>query len=108
MLKFLELKFIDPKRTKKEVYKQLDFSHSTIKQYRDDINLGSPYSRNKYRKKNNKSSTLVTQTHTPNGKIKNTKNIKRNVLKVGSVLIKNHQEENFEFITIARKMVDNV
>ena len=62
--------------------------------------MDSPYKRNKYRKKNNKSK------ETPENN-KNTKNNKKIDLKGGFVL-ENNQEDNTNFITLDRKMVDNV
>ena len=48
--------------------------------YRDDIQMDSPYNRNKYRKKNNKSNSSITHTtsETPK-KIKILKIIKRTI-----------------------------
>ena len=42
MWKFMEIKTNEPKLTQKEFSKQLGFSDSTIKRYRDDINTDSP------------------------------------------------------------------
>ena len=88
MLNFMEIKAKDPKLTQKQISRQLGFSDSTIKRYRHDINMDSPYNRNKYRKKNKKSNTSITrsQTYTTN---ENTKNNKKNDLKVGSFLENN-------------------
>ena len=63
MLKFMEIKSNEPKLTQKQISNQLVFSDSTIKRYRDDINMDSPYNGNKYRKKNNKPITQP-QSHT--------------------------------------------
>ena len=110
MLKFLEIKSNEPRLTQKQIFNQLGFSNSTIKRFRDDIRIDSPYKRSKYRKKNNKSNSTITQTqtHTKNGRIKNNKNIKKNDLKGGSVIENDNQEDNTKFFTSARKMVDNV
>ena len=51
MLKFLEIKSNETKLTPKQTCNQLGFSDSTIKRYRDDSQMDSPYNRNKYRKK---------------------------------------------------------
>ena len=51
MCKFMEIRSNDPKLTQKQICNQLGFSDSTIKRYRDDIHMDSPYDRNKYRKK---------------------------------------------------------
>ena len=74
--------------------------------------MDSPYKRNDYRKKNKKSNTTITQSqsHTTNEtpkNIKNTKSNKKNDLEGGSVT-ENNQEDNTEFFTLARKMVNNV
>ena len=112
LLNFMEIKSNEPKLTQKQVCKQLCYSDSTIKRYRDDISVDSPYKRNKDRKKNRKINSTVTQSQTQptneNTKNKkNTKSNKKNDLEVGSVL-ENNQGDNTKFITIARKMVDNV
>ena len=74
--------------TQNQICKQLGTSDSTIKRYRDDIQMDSPYNRSKYKKKNEKPDSTVTQsqTHSSNETPKNngsTKNNKKNVLKVG-------------------------
>ena len=46
MLKVVEIKSIEPKLTQKHFSKQLGYSHTTIKRYRDYINMDSPYNRN--------------------------------------------------------------
>ena len=50
MLKFMELKSKEPKLTQEEISKHLGFSDSTIKRYRDDIKMDSPYNIKKYKK----------------------------------------------------------
>ena len=112
MLKFMEIKSNGPKLTQRQICNQLSYSDSTIKRYRDGFSMDSPYKRNKYRKENNQPNSTVTQSqiHTTNEtakNIKNTKNKKKKVLKGGSVLESN-QEDNTKFIAIARKMVVNV
>ena len=100
----------EPKITQKEISKQLGFSDRTIKRYRVDINMDCPYNRKKYGKKSNKSSSTITQTqtHTTIEKTKKDKNNKKNDLKVGSVLKNDHQDQKTKFVTIIRKMVNNV
>ena len=69
--------------------------------------MDSPSNRNKYRKKTSKTQS---QSHTTNENTKNNKNTKsnkKNDLKGDSVL-ENNQDQNAKFISIARKMVDNV
>ena len=51
MLKFMEIKYNEPKLTQKKIPKQLGFSDSTIKRYRDDIDMDSPYDRKKFKRK---------------------------------------------------------
>ena len=112
MLKFVEKKSNEPRLTQKQICNQLGCSDSTIKRYRDDISMKSPYKRNKYRKKNNKPNTTITKSlsHTTNETPKNnehTKSNEKNDLKCDSV-IENIQEDNTKLYTLARKMVDNV
>ena len=57
MLKFTEIEYSEPKLTEKQICELLDYSESTIKRYRDDIQLDSPFIRIKHRKKNIKSKT---------------------------------------------------
>ena len=86
MLKLKEIKSNEPRLTQKQVCNKLRYSNSAIKRYRDDLQIDSSYSRNKYRKKN-KSNTSITQTqsNTKNKKTKGNKNNKKNDLKGGSV-----------------------
>ena len=109
MLRVLELKSKEPRLTQKQICNQLGYSDSPIKRYRDDIQMDSSFSRNIYRKKCNKSNNSKTQTqpNTKNEKIKSNKNNKKNDLKCGSILESN-PDENTKYITVARKMVDNV
>ena len=51
MLKIMEIKANEPRLTQKQICNQSGYSGSTIKQYRNDISMDSPYKRNKYRKK---------------------------------------------------------
>ena len=135
MLNFMEIRSINPRMTQNQICKQLVTSDSTIKRYRDDIQMDSPYKRSKYKKKNTKSNTSISQSqsHTTNETPKNNKNIKNNKKnitlkrdnpnevhmsgrelieqvfqngKAGSIL-ESKQEDNTKFITLARKMVDN-
>ena len=54
---FMEEKFNNPRLTQKQICKQLGFSDSTIKRYRDDIKMDSPHRRNNHKKKKPKRST---------------------------------------------------
>ena len=58
---FMEMKYNNPKLTQKEICRKLGFSDSTIKRYRDDINMDSPYRRNnnKNKKPKHKPSTAT-------------------------------------------------
>ena len=59
---FMEEKNNNPKLTQKQICKKLGFSDSTIKRYRDDIQMDSPYRRiNLKKKNNNKSNTSIPQ-----------------------------------------------
>ena len=104
----MEVKSNEPKLTQKLFFKQLGYSDTFIKRYRDDIQRGSPYNRDKYRKKNMKSNTPETRTQsiTKNEKVRKVKNNKKNDLKGGSVS-ENNQENITKFITLANKMIDN-
>jgi len=55
MLKFMEIKSNEPKLTKKQMSKQLGYSDSTIKRYRDDIQIDRRY------KERNKGGKLKNQ-----------------------------------------------
>ena len=70
MLKFLEIKTNVPKSTQEELCYQLGFSDSSIKRYRDDINMDSPYNKKNFKWENTLSNTTITatQTHTPRDK----------------------------------------
>ena len=48
---FMEEKFNNPRLTQKQFCKQLRFSDSTIKRYRADIKMDSPYRRDNHKKK---------------------------------------------------------
>ena len=51
MLDFMEIRSNNPRMTQKQICNQLGTSDSTIKRYRNDINLDSPYRSNIYKKK---------------------------------------------------------
>ena len=50
MVKFMEIKLNDSELTQNEISKQLGYSDSNIKRYRDDINMDSPYIGYNYKK----------------------------------------------------------
>ena len=131
MSEFMEKKSSEPKSTQKQFCSQLRVSGRTIERYRDDIKMDSPYSRKNYRKKNNKSNSTITQTQTHKTNentrsSKKTKSNKKNVLKRGDPIdihmsgkdlieqafsnssVENNQDQNTKFITIYKRMVDNV
>ena len=60
MLDFMEIRSNNPRMTQKQICNQLGFSDSTIKRYRNDINMDSPYNRNNYKKKKPKKSPDIT------------------------------------------------
>ena len=98
---FMNIKYQNPKMTQSEISSQLNMSSSTIKRYRNDINMLSPYriNPNNTKKRSKKAkiddnSDLKRPQSTSND-LKITSNDKKtrskNVLKAGSV-----QEENIE------------
>ena len=54
MLDFMEIRSNNRRMTQKQICDQLGFSDSTLKRYRNDINMNSPYNRNNYKKKKTK------------------------------------------------------
>ena len=125
---FMEEKYNNPKLTQKQICKQLGFSDSTIKRYRDDIKMDSPYKRSSHKKKKPKQSPSFTTTK--NTKSVTNKRSKNNVIKGGNIsdshtlsgrelidhtfqndkansFLENKQEDNKKYISIARRMVDN-
>ena len=98
---FMNIKYQNPKMTQSEISSQLNTSSSTIKRYRNDTNMLSPYRNNpnnakkrQKKAKNNDNGELKRPQLTSND-LKTTSNDKKtkskNVLKAGSV-----QEENIE------------
>ena len=119
---FMEEKYINPRLTQKQICRQLGFSDSTIKRYRDDIKMDSPYRRNTNKKKK--------PNQSQNTKAVTNKRSKNNVIKGGIIsdshtlsgrelidhtfqndkansILENKQEDNKKYISIARRMVDN-
>ena len=125
---FMEEKHNNPKLTQKEICNQLGFTDRTIRRYRDDIKMDSPYRIN-----NNKKKTLKQKPSTITENISKSvtnKKSKNNVIKGGNIsnihtlsgkelidhtfesdkvnsILENKQEDSSKFITIARKMVNN-
>ena len=98
---FMNIKYQNPKMTQSEISSQLNMSSSTIKRYRNDINMLSPYRNNSNNvKKRSKKAKIddVSDLKRPqmtSNDLKSTSNDKKtktkNNLKGGSV-----QEDNFE------------
>ena len=131
---FMEEKYNNPKLTQKEICNQLGLTDRTIRRYRDDIKMDSPYRINNHKKKSPKQKpSTVTEDHSKEENIKPTtsKRSNNNVMKGGNIsdihtisgkelieqtlqndktnsIIEKKQENNTKFITIARRMVDNV
>ena len=70
MLDFMEIRSNNPRMTQKQICNQLGTSDSTIKRYRNDINMDSPYNRDNYKKKKPKKSPDIT-TENIDGSSKN-------------------------------------
>ena len=98
---FMKIKYQNPKLTQSEISSHLNMSSSTIKRYRNDINMLSPYRNNPNNVKKRPKKAKIDNNDepkrpqmTPND-LKITSNDKKtrskNVLKAGSV-----QEENIE------------
>ena len=126
---FMEEKYNNPTLTQKEICNQLGFTDRTNRRYRDDIKMDSPYRINKDKKKKPKQKpSTVTENFSKSVTNKKSKN---NVMKGGNIsdihtisgkelieqtlqndkansILENKQEHNTKFITIARRMVDNV
>ena len=119
---FMEEKYNNPKLNQKEICNQLGFTDRTIRRFRDDFKMDSPYKINNNKKKKPKQSPDTKSV--PNKKSKN------NVMKGGNIsdihtlsgkelidqgfkndkadsILENKQEDNKEYFTIARKMVNN-
>ena len=98
---FLHIKYQNPKMTQSEISSQLNMSPSTIKRYRNDINMLSPYriSPNNVKKQQKKAkidnNSDPKRAQMSSNNLKTTSNDKKtkskNVLKARSV-----QEENIE------------
>ena len=98
---FMNIKYQNPKMTQSEISSQLNMSSSTIKRYRNDINMLSPYriSRNNVKKRSKKAKNdnndEPRRRQMTSNDLKITSNDKkqkqRNNLKGGAV-----QEDNFE------------
>ena len=119
---FMEEKYNNPKLNQKEICNQLGFTDRTIRRFRDDFKMDSPYRINNNKKKKPKQS--------PDTKSVPNKKSKKNVMKGGNIsdihtlsgkelidqgfkndkadsILENKQEDNKKYFTIARKMVNN-
>ena len=122
---FLEEKYNNPKLTQKEICKQLGVTDRTIRRYRDDIKLDSPYrnNNNKKKKPNQKPVDIKnddTKTDDKNKRInKRVKNTLNNMkggnisdthTLTGKELIDqafgSDKKDNTKLITIAKRLVD--
>ena len=109
MLDFMEIRSNNPRMTQKQICNQLGTSDSTIKRYRNDINMDSPYNRNIYkRKKIKKTPDITTENNntaideSSKNKIieKRIKNKLKNEIKGGNVS-NSHTISNKEIIDYA-------
>ena len=132
MLNFMEIRSNNPKMTQKQICKELGTSDSTIKRYRDDIKMNSPYNRSNNKKKKPKQvSNTTTEDSSKNKTVeKRIKNKLKNEIRGGNIsdnnilsgkklidqafqddkinsILENKAEDNKKFITIARRMIDN-
>ena len=85
MLDFMELRSNNPKMTQKQICNQLGTSDSTIKRYRNDINMDSPYNRNNYKKKKFKKTPDIDESSKNKHIEKRMKNRLKNDIKGGNV-----------------------
>ena len=98
---FMNIKYQNPRMTQSEISSQLNMSSSTIKRYRNDINMLSPYRNNPNNVKKRSKKAKIDDIGEPkraqltSNDLKITSNDKKtrskNVLKAGSV-----QEDNIE------------
>ena len=98
---FMNIKYQNPKMTQSEISSQLNMSSSTIKRYRNDINMLSPYRNNPNNVKKRSKKAKIDDIGDPKRAQLTSKDLKitsndkktrsKNVLKAGSV-----QEENIE------------
>ena len=130
----MEAKYDNPKLTQKQICNQLGVTDRTIRRYRDDIKMDSPYRSSNNKKKkpkqtpikiNNDDTKSVSEEDNRNERIE--KRIK-NKLKGGDIsdihslsgkelidqafvndkntILENNQNDNTKLITIARRLAD--
>ena len=131
---FMEAKYDNPKLTQKQICNQLGVTDRTIRRYRDDIKMDSPYRSSNNKKKkpkqtpiniNNDDTKSVSEEDNRNKRIE--KRIK-NKLKGGDIsdthslsgkelidqafvndkntILENNRKDNAKLITIARRLAD--
>ena len=111
MSKIVAIKPFEPKLTSKQVSKQLGFSDSTIKRFRDDRQTDSLFNRNKNKKERTKQDTSVANSTSTN---ETSKSVTNKILKGGSFQDAyetassyiDHEKSNY--ITLARKVAVNI
>ena len=76
---FMEEKYNNPRLTQKEICNQLGVTDRTIRRYRDDINMDSPYRINNHKKKTPRQKpSTVTEDHSKNENINSTDESSKN------------------------------
>ena len=125
---FMEEKYNNPKLTQKQICNQLGVTDRTIRRFRNDIKMDSPYRINNHKKKKPKQTTVDNQNDDTksddknkriNKRVKNTLNnmkggnISNTHTLTGQELIdqtfdsdKINQKDNTKLITIAKRLVD--
>ena len=105
---FMNIKYQNPRMTQSEISSQLNMSSSTIKRYRNDINMLSPYRNNLNNVKKRSKKAKIDDIGEPkraqltSNDLKTTSNDKKtrskNNLKGGSVLIQDNVEINEHYL----------
>ena len=76
---FMEEKYNNPKLTQKEICNQPGVTDRTIRRYRDDIKMDSPYRINNNKKKTpEQKPAIITEDHSKNENIKSTNESSKN------------------------------
>ena len=84
---FMNIKYLNPKMTQSQISSQLNMSSSTIKRYRNDINMLSPYRNNPNIVKKQQKKTKIDNIGDPkranltSNDLKTTSNDKKNKIK---------------------------
>ena len=134
MLDFMEIRSNNPRMTQKQICNQLGTSDSTIKRYRNDINMDSPYNRNNYKRKKPKQTPINSNINDTKSVLEEDNRNKRiekrikNKLKGGNIsdthslsgnelidqafindkntILENNKKDNTKLVTIARRLAD--